>query len=84
MDGSGGRFRTPRPRATPHAEPPEARAVMPLLRTPAQIRANIAARCSELVSQRDDLDPACSAYEAKTLQIDAALSALWALGPAPV
>ena len=39
---------------------------MPLLRTPAQIRSNIAARCSELVSQRDDLDPAGSAYEAKT------------------
>jgi hypothetical protein len=57
---------------------------MPLLRAPAQIRANIAARCSELVCQRDDLDPAGSAYRAKTLQIDAALSALWALGPAPV
>jgi hypothetical protein len=54
------------------------------MRTPAQIRANIATRCSELISQRDDLDPAGSAYEAKTLQIDSALSALWALGPAPV
>jgi hypothetical protein len=57
---------------------------MPPLRTPAQTRANIAARCSELVAQRDDLDPAGPAYEAKTLQLDAALSALWALGPAPV
>jgi hypothetical protein len=65
-------------------ETPEARAVMPLLRTPAQIRENLAARCSELASQRDDLDPAGSAYTAKTLQIDAALSALWALGPARV
>jgi len=54
------------------------------MRTPAQTRANISARCTELLSQRDDLDPACSAYEAKTLQIDAGLSALWALGPADV
>jgi hypothetical protein len=84
LDASGGRIRTPRPRALPHTESPEARAAMPLLRTPAQTRANITARCTELVSQRDDLDPACSAYEAKSLQIDAALSALWALGPADV
>jgi len=84
LDASGGRKRTPRPRAHPHTDPPEARAAMPLMRTPAQTRANISARCTELLSQRDDLDPACSAYEAKTLQIDAALSALWALGPADV
>ena len=54
---------------------------MPLLRTSAQTRENITARCTELVSQRDDLDPDGSAYESKSLQIDAALSALWALGP---
>jgi hypothetical protein len=52
------------------------------IRAPAEIRANITARCTELVAQRDDLDPVGPAYEAKTLQIDAALSALWALGPA--
>jgi hypothetical protein len=84
VDVSGRRIRTPRPRAHPHTEPPEARAAMPLLRTPAQTRANITARCTELASQRDDLDPAGSAFEAMTLQIDAALSALWALGPTDV
>jgi hypothetical protein len=74
------------PGPTPHSETPEARAAMPplTLRTPAQTRANITARCAELVSQRDDLDPTGPIYEAKTLQIDAALSALWALGPADV
>jgi hypothetical protein len=57
---------------------------MPItLRTPPppQTRANITARCAELVRERCDLDPAGSAYEAKSLQLDAALSALWALGP---
>lgn len=75
-------LRLPETPGASRTETPEARAVMPLLRTPAHIRANIAARCSELAAQRDDLDPNGPAYEAKTIQIDAALSALWALGPA--
>ena len=55
---------------------------MPLtLRSPAQIRENIAARCAQLLDERSDLDPTGPAYEAKSLQLDAALSALWALGP---
>jgi hypothetical protein len=33
------------------------------------------------VRERSDLDPTGPAYEAKSLQLDAALSALWALGP---
>ncbi len=84
VDGSGGRDRHPETPGAPHTEITEARAAMPLLRTPAQIRENIAARCSVLASQRDDLDPAGSDYEAKTVEIDAALSALWALGPVAV
>jgi hypothetical protein len=58
--------------------------LMPItLRTPPppQSRANITARCAELVRERIDLDPAGPAYEAKSMQLDAALSALWALGP---
>jgi hypothetical protein len=53
------------------------------LRTPPdpQTRANITARCAALLRERCDLDPTGPAYEAKSLQIDAALSALWALGP---
>jgi len=47
----------------------------------AQIRENISARCAELLEERSDLDPNSSAYEAKSIQLDAALSALWALGP---
>jgi hypothetical protein len=57
---------------------------MPItLRTPPppQTRANITARCAELARERCDLDPAGPTYEAKSLQLDAALSALWALGP---
>jgi hypothetical protein len=54
------------------------------LRSAAQTRANLTTRCAELVSQRDDLDPAGTSYDAKSLQIDAALSALWALGPVDV
>ena len=46
-----------------------------------ETRANITARCAELVRERIDLDPAGPAYEAKSQQLDAALSALWALGP---
>jgi hypothetical protein len=49
---------------------------------PPRTRANITARCAVLVRERSDLDPAGPAYEAKSLQLDAALSALWALGPA--
>jgi hypothetical protein len=48
---------------------------------PPRTRANITARCAVLVRERSDLDPSGSAYEAKSLQLDAALSALWALGP---
>ncbi len=48
---------------------------------PPETRANITARCAELVRERIDLDPAGPAYEAKSQQLDAALSALWALGP---
>jgi hypothetical protein len=48
---------------------------------PPQTRSNIIARCAEIVCERFDLDPAGPAYEAKSLQLDAALSALWALGP---
>jgi hypothetical protein len=72
---------TPGVRTPSHTE---ARAPMPItLRTPPppQTRANITARCAELVLERRDLDPAGPAYEAKSLQLDAALSALWALGP---
>jgi hypothetical protein len=68
----------------PHSAPPEACAFMPItLRTPPppRTRANITARCAVLVRERSDLDPTGPAYEAKSLQIDAALSALWALGP---
>jgi hypothetical protein len=60
---------------------------MPItLRTPPppQTRSNLTARCAELVSERCDLDPAGSAYQSKSLQLDAALSALWALGPLEV
>ena len=78
------RIGTPRPPGASAHRTTEARVAMPVLRSPAQTRANITARCTELVSQRDDLDPAGSAYESKSLQIDAALSALWALGPAEV
>ena len=48
---------------------------------PRDTRANITALCANLVRERGDLDPAGPAYEAKSQQIDAALSALWALGP---
>lgn len=52
-------------------------------RTPAEVRLGITTRCAQLVAERDDLDPTGCAYEAKTLQLDAALSALFALGPNP-
>ena len=74
----------PRPRAFPHSVPRKPVLPMPItLRTPPppQTRANITARCAELARERCDLDPAGPAYEAKSLQLDAALSALWALGP---
>ena len=58
--------------------------LMPItLCTPPRTRANITARCAVLLRERSDLDPCGPAYEAKSLQLDAALSALWALGPAP-
>lgn len=69
----------------PHSAPPRKPVpFMPItLRTPPppRTRANITARCAVLVRERSDLDPTGPAYEAKSLQIDAALSALWALGP---
>jgi hypothetical protein len=52
-----------------------------LTQAPEDRRASITARCAELASERSDCDPTGYAYEAKTLQLDAALSALFALGP---
>jgi hypothetical protein len=77
---------TPRDPGRTRTLPPTRKPVLPMpitLRTPPdpQTRANITARCVALVRERYDLDPAGPAYEAKSLQIDAALSALWALGP---
>lgn len=72
----------------PHSAPPGSLCFsMPItLRTPPpppppRTRANITARCAVLLRERSDLDPTGTAYEAKSLQLDAALSALWALGP---
>jgi hypothetical protein len=70
----------------PHSEPPGSLCCsMPLkLRTPPpppRTRASITARCAVLMRERSDLDPTGPAYEAKSLQLDAALAALWALGP---
>jgi hypothetical protein len=46
-------------------------------------RESITDRCAQLVRERDDLDPTGPAYEAKSEQLDDALSALFALGPDP-
>jgi hypothetical protein len=53
------------------------------LRTP-PTRDDIKRRCAQLLSQRNDLDPTGAAYEACSMQLDDALSALWALGPREV
>jgi len=59
-------------------------AMSPPLRSTTTRRETITARCAELTQERDDLDPTGCAYEAKSLQLDAALSALFALGPVDV
>jgi hypothetical protein len=47
-------------------------------------RATIVARCAALVAHREDQDPNGAAYQATSLQLDDALSALFQLGPRDV
>ena len=76
-------MRRPGPWPRSHPDVATGVAVSRLSPAPADRRANITARCAEIVREREDLDPTGYAYEAKTLQLDAALSALYALGPDP-
>ena len=49
--------------------------------TPVPSRDQIVRRCAALSAQRGDLDPAGAAYQATSMQLDDALSALFLLGP---
>lgn len=55
-----------------------------MLRSTLTRRDRLALRCDELRAERADLDPLSNAYKLKSLQIDAALSEIWALGPIDV